>query len=45
MDEECCDHDHGPEDHAHAKGEAPKAPVLEAELVLEDDLGIVFEFQ
>ena len=34
MGEECCDHDHGPEDHAH---EAPP-PVLEAELILDDGI-------
>ena len=34
MGEECCDHDHGPEDHAH---EAPP-PVLEAELILDDEI-------
>ena len=37
MGEDCCDHDHGPKDHAHAKAGASESPVLEAELVLEDD--------
>ena len=37
MGEECCDHDHGPEGHVHVKQAAVKPPVLEAELVLEDD--------
>lgn len=37
MGEECCDHDHGPEGHVHVRETAAKPPVLEAELVLEDD--------
>ena len=37
MGEECCDHDHGPEGHVRAEEQAGTSPVLEAELVLEDD--------
>ncbi len=37
MGEDCCDHDHGPEGHVHVGQPVTKAPVLEAELVLEDD--------
>ena len=37
MGEDCCDHDHGPEGHVHVGQHVTKPPVLEAELVLEDD--------
>ena len=37
MGEDCCDHDHGPKGHVHVGQHVTKAPVLEAELVLEDD--------
>ena len=37
MGEDCCDHDHGPEGHVHVGQDVNQLPVLEAELVLEDD--------
>ncbi|RAH15537.1 MAG: hypothetical protein CMB58_005465 [Methanobacteriota archaeon] len=37
MGEECCDHDHASDDHAHARKGELEPPVLEAELFLIDD--------
>jgi len=37
MGEDCCDGEHGPEGHVHKENQNQNNPVLDAELILEDD--------
>ena len=37
MGEDCCDGEHGPKGHVHTENQNQNTPVLDAELILEDD--------
>ena len=37
MGEDCCDGEHGPKGHVHTENQNQNNPVLDAELILEDD--------